>query len=482
MACRREDEGSGADLRRIQSQRGHGEPPLFHKQLVGKRLYINAQVRFLVTAGIVLGALGGKYVLGVENLDIPSLILLAALLAGFNIGVFVFARRHRNLERRLPAYRLVMGLTHVTIGVDFVFLTVALWLVGGAKSPFQAFYLLHVVLAAILLSSRAAYAHAAFGYTLFALLVLGEWTGFLPMRFPVGVVNSAMPLDGRFVITVLVVQAMLMALAVYLVTGLTDLLRRGELQLRETNTELERLSQIQRDFLHIALHDLKSPINAATMLLQSMKIAAEPPLSLQQIGWLDRIHVRLSDASSFLHDFSILAALDAADMERQAEVLDIGSLVDAAIEENQDMIRAHGHRLEVEIVDNLPPTRGIKRLVHEAVNNLITNADKYTPAKGRIAVRVRQNGNMIRIEVEDNGIGIAPEDQARLFQAFVRIKRKEGAASEVSGSGLGLSIVRRVAELHGGSVGVKSELNKGSTFSLELPICSEHSTPDGTSL
>ncbi len=482
MAYRREDVGLGTDLQEIQSQRGHGEPPLFHKQLVGKRLYINAQVRFLVTVGIVLGALGGKYVLGVEHLDIPGLVLLAALLAGFNVGVFVFARRRRNLERRLPAHRLVMGLTHVTIGVDFVFLTVALWLVGGAKSPFQAFYLLHVVLAAILLSSRAAYAHAAFGYALFALLVLGEWAGFLPMRFPVGVVNSDVPLDGRFVITVLVVQAMLMALAVYLVTGLTDLLRRGEQQLRVTNAELERLSQIQRDFLHIALHDLKSPINAATMLLQSMKIAAEPPLSPQQSGWLDRIHVRLSDASSFLHDFSVLAALDAADMARQAEILDIGPLVETAVEENQDMICAHGHTLEVEVVDNLPPTRSIKRLVHEAINNLITNADKYTPANGRIAVRVRQNGDMVRVEVEDNGIGIAPDDQKRLFQAFVRIKRKDGMAADVSGSGLGLSIVRRVAELHGGNVGVSSALNKGSTFFLELPIYSGRSAAQDTSL
>jgi signal transduction histidine kinase len=76
--------------------------------------------------------------------------------------------------------------------------------------------------------------------------------------------------------------------------------------------------------------------------------------------------------------------------------------------------------------------------------------------------------------VQDNGIGIAPEDQKRLFQEFVRIKRKGGPLGEVAGSGLGLSIVRRVVEAHGGQVGVTSELNNGSTFFIELPTHPEH--------
>ena len=477
MALRQEDTDRGISKDTVLASRGRGEPLLFHRQLVGKRLYVNSQVRFLVVVGIVAGALGARYVLGIETLDMPGLLVLAGLLCVFNVGVFVFARRYKGLERRVPVNRLLMGVTHLTIGLDFIFLTAGLWLVGGAKSPFQAFYLIHVVLAAALLSPRAAYAHAAFGYVLFGGLVLGEWGRVFPVHFPVGIVNSATPLDGRFVLTVLIVQGMLMVLAVYLVTGLTSLLRRGEQQLRDSNAELERMSKLQRDFLHIALHDLKSPVNAATMLLQSMKIASNPPLTEQQSGWLERARVRLCEASAFLYDFTVLAELDAANVRKQAKDVNLAVLVENAVAENQDLLCSHGHTLHLEIAQDLPHVHGIDRLLQEAVANLITNADKYTPANGTVTVRVRRGDTAVRIEVEDTGIGIAPEDQGRLFQEFVRVRRKDSPVGEVAGSGLGLSIVRRVIETHRGKVGVISELNKGSTFFIELPVSSTDHTP-----
>ena len=458
--------------------RGHGAPPLFHMQLTGRRLYLNSVLRFLVSAGIVAGVMFGRHVLDIRDLDVSKLILLAALLALFNIPVFLFACRHRRLERRSVVRRFVMGLMHVSVAIDFLFLTIGLWLAGGAKSPFMAFYLLHVILAAAFLSPRAAWLQAMLGYVLLSTLVLGEWCGVIPAHFPVGAVNSAQPLDGRYVLTVLSVQGALMALAVYLLTGLTKLLRHDERELRSANAELERLSEMQRDFLHIALHDMKRPIGAASMLVQSFKIASKPPLTEEQANWLGRVEARHEEAMGILNDFGVLAALDSADYGGHAADIDTAALVRRAVCQNQDIAQSHGHEINVDLASDLPSLHGVERLLYEAVANLIVNATKYTPPGGRIDVRATAQDGAVRIEVEDNGIGIAPADQERLFREFVRIRRHDSAVGAVPGSGLGLSIVRRIVVAHGGRVGVESVLDEGSLFFIELPTTSPDATPD----
>jgi signal transduction histidine kinase len=443
---------------------------LIHKQLLCKRIFIQSQVRFLVVAGIVFGTLGAHHIVGVEDMPVAGLLWLAALLALFNTGVFLVAWPHKSIERRSARCPFLTFLMHVTIDVDFVFLTVALCLVGGAKSPFQAFYLLHVILASALLSPRAAWAHAAFGFALLSTLVLGDWWGLIPVHCPHGMVNSTAPLDGRFVLTVLSVYGMLIILSVALLTSLTKLLRAGELSLHTANSELRRLSEIHRDFLHITVHDLKSPISTAIMLLHGAEGLSDPPMQEKQAHLVQRARIRLTEATEFLHDFEVLSDLDAADIEAHGAAIDVALLISDVVAQNQDLAHAQGHSLDADAPDGLPYIHAIGRLIHEAVTNLVTNAIKYTPDEGTIHIRARRQGDCVRIEVEDNGIGVAQEDQKLLFQEFVRIRRDDHPAKAVKGSGLGLSIVRRIVEANGGSVGVESELGKGSVFYIEMPI------------
>ncbi len=462
----------------------HGDPvrkqalyeedqPLFGRGMhLGDRLYTFIVVRFLVAAGIVVAAYFAHYIVGIQGLNLRAFVILAAVLFCCNSISYLIARPYRgNYERANARRELLILVMDISIAIDFLCLTAALWLVGGSQSPFQAFFIFNVIIASVLLSPRATFAYVVFGYALFALMVVGTWRGCIPAHYPDGAVPrpGTGPLDGRYVITVLVVQGLLFALTALLMTYLMRLLRDGARQLRESNRALDRLSKQRRDFLQIALHNLRSPIGAVSMLLSNLAGGYAGALNEQQGAWVDRAQLRLHELTAFLRDLESLALLESGDLEPYMQNIDLRALLENLVEENQDLVQQHRHTLTLEVAEDLRPLRGVPRLIREAVVNFLTNAVKYTLDGGRIAVRAMNREQCVRIEVEDNGVGIAYGDQTRLFQEFVRVHKTHAEVAKVPGSGLGLVIVRRIAEAHGGRIDVRSVEGQGSVFAIELP-------------
>ncbi len=468
--------GSPPSSTKVPDQTGTAQSLLLHDRMLGERLSIHCRARFLVVIGIVAGVFFARHVVGIENLSVSRLLIVAGLLLVYNIINFILVRRAKAGDTA-SARRTLRILMHGTITIDFVFLTVTLWLVGGMRSPFRAFYILHVIIAGLLLSRLSACVHAAVGFLMFTVLVVGEWSGVIPPQLPTGAVAGPGTLDGRFVCTVLTVQGLLMAFSLFFLTELTRLLRGGERRLRQTNEELARLTKLQRDFLHIALHDLKAPVAAATSLLQTLRSGLVGPLTEQQQHWTGRIQIRFAEISAFLRDLNTLSMLEAGQVRTDVDTVDVAALLKRAAEEHQDLAELHGHELRCNVTDTLPHIKGIEMLLDEAVANLVTNAIKYTPDGGTIVVRGCINDGMCRIEVEDNGVGIAPEDKEKLFGEFVRLRRQDTRLGRVAGTGLGLAIVDRIVELHRGRIDVVSELDKGSTFIIELPLPADTEEP-----
>jgi len=129
--------------------------------------------------------------------------------------------------------------------------------------------------------------------------------------------------------------------------------------------------------------------------------------------------------------------------------------------------REAGLKLELD-VNSKRMVQGDSRLLKHAVTNYVENAIKYSPPPCTVRVRVEENDRNVVIRVSDTGIGIAPSDQAQLFEKFYRVKRRD--TLDIKGTGLGLAIVKSIVEWHGGHVGVESQLGKGSTFYLEIPF------------
>jgi signal transduction histidine kinase len=435
--------------------------------MLGERLYLFARLRFLAAAGILIGGPFAKYVVGIAGLDLWSLSGLALFLAASNVAGFLVVRPYRRGPHGKPDQSRLVWVAHGSILLDYLVLTVAIWLVGGANSPFRAFYLLHAILAAVLLSRRAAYALAAVGYLCLAGLVLGEWSGLLPKSAAVSV-----RIDDQEMITVLVVYGVLTLVTALLTTGVVRLLRENEQGLRVARERLERLADLRRSFLHVVLHDVRGPVGTVVAMLEGMSGGIDGDLTPPQGLRVGRARARLSSLLDLLRGLRVLADLETETLDKLMVPVDLRKTITATIDDHLDAAEQKKQSMKTELPETLPVVRGVERLLREALANYLSNAIKYTNAGGAIIVRALVEGAMVRVEVSDNGPGIATEDQARLFREFSRAGRDGSRHGKAAGLGLGLSIVRRIAEAHEGRAGVESKPGQGSTFFILLPIAS----------
>jgi len=443
---------------------------LTHSLLLGERLYLFARLRFLAAAGILLGAFFATYVVGVRGLNLLALTAAAGFLAAYNVGAFLAVRPHLGQDVGKASHRRLVYVAHLTILLDYLVLTFAIWLVGGGRSPFLAFYLLHAILASVLLSRPAAYGHALVGYLLLAGLVLGEWSGLVPRNSPVGAVSVGPAGEFQAVLTVLFVYGLLTAVTTVLTTGIVRLLRQNEQGLREASLRLEGLADMRRSFLHVVLHDLRSPVGTVVTMLESLSGGVDGALGEAPKKRVDRAGEKLRGVLDLLRGLRVLADLETERLESLMAPVDMLATVRAVVEDHADAAEMRGQRLELALPESLPAIRGVERLLREAVANYLTNAIKYADPRGPIMVRATHEGSLVRVEVCDSGPGIATEDLGRLFQEFARVGKPGARRSEATGIGLGLSIVRRIAEAHDGRAGVESQAGQGSTFFIELPV------------
>jgi signal transduction histidine kinase len=365
-----------------------------------------------------------------------------------------------------PGDRRLVMLAHLSIFIDYVVLTFATWQVGGSHSPFLAFYLLHAILSSVLLSRTAAYGHAAVGYLLLAGLVLGEWSKVIPVHRPSGAVPGG-PFDFRIVLTVLFVYALLTAATTILTTGIVALLRKGEQDLRAATDRMQNLADLRRSFLHVVLHDIRSPVATVVTMLEGVITGVDGEIEARPRARVERATVRLRGVLEQMRGLRVLADLETEPLETLMASVDVNALLRDLVDENQEAAQQHGQRLELRIPCVLAPVRAVDRLLREAVANYLSNAFKYAVKPGTVVLAARQTAGVVRIEVIDEGPGIAANEQGRLFHEFTRLKK---VVPGPGGIGLGLSIVRRIAEAHGGRAGVESALGQGSQFFLELPV------------
>ncbi len=234
--------------------------------------------------------------------------------------------------------------------------------------------------------------------------------------------------------------------------------------------EAERVRTVdskRREMVASVSHDLRTPLTALIGQLETIRLKHESLPAETQRHLLERAANNAQQLRRLTDTLADLASLDDPDFRPQPEPIAIGELADDVVQRFATIAQQSEVSLEVDYPDGLPLTRADAALVERALSNLLDNALRVTPAGGGVRVRAYRGASGMRIEVDDDGPGVAPEDQPWIFERFYQASRHR---EQRGSSGLGLAIVRRVAELHGGQAGLSSEPGRGSTFFIELPL------------
>ncbi len=251
--------------------------------------------------------------------------------------------------------------------------------------------------------------------------------------------------------------------------------RQLEGELRRRTEALLEADRRKDEFLAMLAHELRNPLAPIRNSLESLKLKfAEDPKLAQAGGVMER---QVAHLVRLIDDLMDVSRITRGKFELRKERIDLSVVLRRAVEAARPFLDTRQHRLEIslpgeEVVLEADPSR-----VEQIVANLLINAAKYTPPGGHVRLSAAREGLEVVIRVRDNGIGIRPEMLPRLFNLFQQADRVPGQVSE--GLGIGLNLVRTLADMHGGSVSASSPgPNQGSEFVVRLPVNAANGGPD----
>lgn len=232
----------------------------------------------------------------------------------------------------------------------------------------------------------------------------------------------------------------------------------------EDLSESRRIEAVRRDFVANVSHELKTPVGALGLLAEAVEVASDDPA--QVLHFARRMRIESARLAALVADIVDLSRLQGDNPLEHARPVSI----DAVIAEAVDSMRMSADASAIDVVRGGTPglvVFGEESHLLTALRNLIGNAIKYSPQNTRVAVGTRLFDGSVEISVSDQGIGIAVEDQVRIFERFYRVD--QARSRDTGGTGLGLAIVKHVCTNHGGSISVWSLSGEGSTFTIRIP-------------
>jgi signal transduction histidine kinase len=256
------------------------------------------------------------------------------------------------------------------------------------------------------------------------------------------------------------------------INGMLAALEQSETELRhlfenekQLRQELEAEINKRVEFTHALVHELKTPITpvlaSSEMLLEEVKKSG-PAWELAQ-----SISQGAYNLNQRIDELLDLARGEVGMLQINPEAVEPGRLLRNIVDSVKSLARKNGHTLNTELPSSLPIIQADNDRLRQVVLNLLNNAFKFTPSGGSITVRAREEKAHLIVEVQDTGSGISQEEQKRLFEPYQQL---ESERSRLAGLGLGLSLSKKLVELHGGQIWVQSEKGKGSTFGFSLPL------------
>ena len=245
-------------------------------------------------------------------------------------------------------------------------------------------------------------------------------------------------------------------------------------QQKQTEKKLKELTKLKSEFLRRASHELKTPLISIKGYSDLILTLYNEELSQDVILNLNEINQGCERLQNIINDLLHTSRLESPDLKPNAKPEDLSFLIRFCVNELNSLAAKREQSIILDIHDSLSVTFE-KEEIHDVISNLLTNAIKYTPPKGRIKIKTKVQENFVITSVKDNGIGFSEDEKEKIFQQFGKIERYgQGFDLGINGTGLGLYISKKIVESHGGKIWIESEgKHKGSKFCYSLPILTE---------
>jgi signal transduction histidine kinase len=243
---------------------------------------------------------------------------------------------------------------------------------------------------------------------------------------------------------------------------------RANAELRREVDERKRAERVLADFTAVVAHDLRSPLSNVVSIVDSVREGLFGPVTALQEKWLWKIQTNCRSLIQHVGDFLDLSKMDAGKFQVAKASVDLTSVIGEKIQEFTIEAEKRGIRLRVDIGASVETVTADRRRIDQVLSNLLSNAFKFTETGGEIQVGARkQIGAGVVVWVKDSGVGIDPNEVGHIFDVYRQ--SQSGQESSYRGTGLGLTICKRIIEAHGGRLWVESELGKGAVFYFTLP-------------
>jgi signal transduction histidine kinase len=238
-------------------------------------------------------------------------------------------------------------------------------------------------------------------------------------------------------------------------------------ELRRLYSELEAASRHKSEFLANMSHELRTPLNAIIGFSQVLREKLFGEVNEKQEEYLDDILTSANHLLALINDVLDLSKVEAGQVELEIAPFSLREALERGVVMVKEWATKNGIGLTLEADPHVELVEADERRIRQVIYNLLSNAVKFTPEGGSVTVSSAQLDGEVHVSVADTGPGIAPEDQARIFEQF---QQTEVGAKEREGTGLGLALSKMLIELHGGRIWVESEVGNGSTFTFALPV------------
>lgn len=423
--------------------------------------------RFLAVPCVVLAIVISRFVFHITTFNYRALGILAAVLLISNIVYVLFYRSgyfSRDDDKEVFARRLVW-FTKVQINVDLLLLTLMLHYSGGATNPFCFYYIFHMILSSILLSKRAAYIEAFVATAMFGMVTVLEGYEIIPHYYLFYPRQHSL---GIFMTIIFIAETTTLFLSVYMATTIMDRLRLYHLDMVKALYEQRRLEAEKARFLDVVVHDLKSPIVAIESLVNSVLSVHGDTIEPNLKKVLERIPVRTQDLIRFIKKLLEFSRIkNTKQLQMQLKPLNFLPIVTTTVEIYMAQAMEKNITVSVQSDPVIPPIMGSQEHLESMVANLISNAIGYTRDDGSVTVKVGIENDDVTLTVADTGIGIPEDALPKLFTEFFRAPNAK--KMNATGTGIGMFIVKKVVDEHGGSITVQSQEGEGTAFTVRLP-------------